>query len=211
MVVQLSNEKEPRLFWGADVLKDGTILLTDLEKGLVAIRPSGIEETLIAPPGAGSVVRVDPSQRCAAFTYPVESLGDVGVTVGIGLLDLEGDKEPRLILGPQPGKGSPMILGWLGERIVFWWVSLPRQIYTTDLEGGQHLLADLTTRDIQSYLPMRAGLLPYYVNNGPPGVIDLNTGKDTILAISVSRLRWTKEGLEALGGGQRFIVVEVGP
>lgn len=208
VLVQFSNESSPRRFWDAAVLPDGTVLMADVEKGLVAVRPGGAEELIIAPPGVGDAVRVDPTGRFVAYTYPIKSYGDVLVDIGIGLLDLESGEGPRLLLGLNSAQASPHIVGWLGDRIVFYWRSQPQRLHSLGLDGQQEDLFDLSAHSIRSYLAVRGGFLPYATTDGKVGVVNLVTGEDTRLGFT--RLRWAKDGLEGSSGGKGEIVVRVG-
>jgi hypothetical protein len=128
----------------------------------------------------------------------------------VGLLDLELEGPPSLVLAPDPVRGSPFVLGWLRDRVVFHWLSRPAEIWALSLDGKEEPIIDLSIHGICSYLAVRGGFLPYATTDGKVGVVNLVTSEDTPLP-GFTRLRWAKDGLEGLSGGKGEIVVRVGP
>lgn len=189
--------------YSAEILPDGTVLMTDLLTGLVALRPDGEQETLLKAGEIGGLVQLDPSSRLLAFNCPVEYSGECVLKDGIAVYDIQTGEHRLLYYEDPPGFAKP--LGWLDQSVVFCGPDIS-VILRVDLKGSESVLTTLPGK-VHQLLPMKGDLLAYEILDGGVGVVNLRTLDSPQVFPDATSACWTEAGLEVVVEGERKTVV----
>lgn len=205
--VQVSHAGRSSIFeyWDAEILGDGSVLMADLGKGLVALHPDGSQTQLLEEGAIGFLIALSPSGRLLAFQYPLEWGDNIVIKDGIGVYDLDTGERRLLFHEDPPGKFS--LLGWLGQSVVFCGPD-PAIILAVDPDGLDRVIIELPN-EVRTFLPMRGGLLPYEKVGGGLVIVDLEDPEHRKEFPDAQDSRWTEAGLEVSIDGRRQVVLEL--
>lgn len=205
--VELRGKKTVVLpYFDAAVLPGGDLLLSSRSQGLVRRTASGETRQLLPPNSLVGSISLSPSGQYVTFSWPLAWDGSEVTWRGIGVYDLDVG-ESHLLLSSDTAETR--VFGWLGDRVVFWWNSGKAPGFrTVDSQGQEQPLADCPA-NVNRFLRMRGGLLPFETTDGSLGVLDFATLEIRYVA-GATQAHWVKAGLEALRGERWEIVVEAG-
>jgi hypothetical protein len=193
-------------YYDAAVLPGGDLLLSSRSQGLVRRTASGEIRQLLPPNILVGSIWLSHSGQYVAFSWPLAWDGSEVTWRGVGIYDLDVG-ESRLLLSNEAAETR--VFGWLGDCVVFWWNSGKAPGFrTVDLQGQEQPLADCPA-NVNRFLRMRGGFLPFETTDGSLGVLDFATLEIRYVA-GVTQAHWVKAGLEALRGERWEIVVETG-
>ncbi len=200
VVTDSGRGEEP--FWDAAILRDGTIFLAGAEKGLVRRSPGGVDTQILQPYDLAGTVFLDPSERWLAYPCVLQRDSDGWIThVGIGLLDVQTNSA-KVVLAKDGTNAE--LLGWHGEKMVFFLSSDSHTLRTLDLAGREDTLFQ-TPKTWRYCYPIVRSRLACIVPDGV-AMVDLGTMQQIELP-GASKPTWTKRGLEVtVQGGRRLML-----
>ncbi len=205
--LETSAGVEKLLYRSGALLPDGSLLLGDLLKGMFLRHPDGRVEQLLPKGQFSGEVHVDSTGRYVAYIYPLVWDEEFLDHYGVGLYDLE-TSEARLLASDPARPAAP--LGWVGDRIAFWWTGGGGPLTTccVDLEGNIEPLGLPT--GVTRFLGVRHDKLVYETFDKKVVVWDLVTDTKTEF-VGAENARWTRDGVGATLNGQRQVLCEMGP